>query len=735
MLRSIYLKNFRKHEELSLNFEQGLTGVFGSNAKGKSAILLAIGVAIGGPGWARGFKLERRGTDNFEVQLTMDLGNNQYRVMRNKSGAKLHQVSATGEKLIATAQGQVNIELGKLLGMPVDRWLELHFVKQKQAAQMFEAGAAKMNLLVEELTGVRTISLVIDKLGAKAKASAAAHAALIPLVLPEDALAERQQQLELAQQALVESSEMQQAAAQRLEALNHELPNLTAKLGELRTQLTKAKNFARSHAENSRDLLNLIRQRDGLRAPARATSVVQELLGGEQESLKSWRTWLPQFIAVFNAVERKQDAIKAFKSTPAPTRVDTAPLEKAVVDNDSAMNDLKGQAATLLGQAAAAQARMQEIKAALASGICSACNRPMDDTDEAHRTALNDELSTLKAKYESSSSKAGELQDKAAEHKAARDAANSALRAAGADNQAAEGHEARARDLEEGLVALQEELAKVQAEAPDVTLEVAEAEIAGLELSCKRLESELAECRAYDRQRAGVDAEIAKVEKAIDELGDVAPETEDQLNARQTAIEELGSDLAAKNNEVENQRRTGQQQKQVEAQHRQSVSVLNKVLADQADLNDQVKQREAELAETEGFQKYLRDNRSRYLQRAWDLILGRASQFCSAVTDGNISEIRRTEAGKFEFIEQEEVCDVNEASGAQSAILGLGVQVALSETLPTSLDLLLADEPTADMDADHSSACLLSLSAVSKQALVISHHRMDESICSEVIEL
>ena len=39
------------------------------------------------------------------------------------------------------------------------------------------------------------------------------------------------------------------------------------------------------------------------------------------------------------------------------------------------------------------------------------------------------------------------------------------------------------------------------------------------------------------------------------------------------------------------------------------------------------------------------------------------------------------------------------------------------------------------MDADHSSAALLGLSSVSSQALVISHHRMDESICSEVMEL
>ena len=192
MLISLHLKNFRRHESLNLSFAEGLNGLFGKNYAGKSAVLLAIGVALGGPGWARGYRLVRRGTDNFEVQLVFVADGVTYRVVRTKSGAKLFRVGQD-DKLIASAQGQVNIELGKILGMPVDRWLELRFVRQKQAAQLFEAGSAKLNLLVEELTGVDTVSRVIEWLGRKGKTTADQLEALRPLMLSDDQLSSQQQ--------------------------------------------------------------------------------------------------------------------------------------------------------------------------------------------------------------------------------------------------------------------------------------------------------------------------------------------------------------------------------------------------------------------------------------------------------------------------------------------------------------------------------------------------------------
>ena len=170
MFESLHLRNFRRFEKVDVTFSQGLNGIFGKNYQGKSTLLLAIGVAIGAPGWARGLRLARRGQDKFEVQLVFQAGEHRYRVMRSQSTGSLERLVGKGEdKLIASGQTQVNIELGKILGMPVERWLELRFVRQKAASTMFSSGATKLNLLVEDLTGARTVTQVIDLLGTESK--------------------------------------------------------------------------------------------------------------------------------------------------------------------------------------------------------------------------------------------------------------------------------------------------------------------------------------------------------------------------------------------------------------------------------------------------------------------------------------------------------------------------------------------------------------------------------------
>ena len=142
MLISLHLRNFRRFEKVDVTFSRGLNGIFGKNYQGKSTLLLAIGVAIGAPGWARGLRLARRGQDKFEVQLVFQAGEHRYRVMRSQSTGSLERLVGKGEdKLIASGQTQVNIELGKILGMPVERWLELRFVRQKVASTMFSSGA------------------------------------------------------------------------------------------------------------------------------------------------------------------------------------------------------------------------------------------------------------------------------------------------------------------------------------------------------------------------------------------------------------------------------------------------------------------------------------------------------------------------------------------------------------------------------------------------------------------
>ena len=134
-------------------------------------------------------------------------------------------------------------------------------------------------------------------------------------------------------------------------------------------------------------------------------------------------------------------------------------------------------------------------------------------------------------------------------------------------------------------------------------------------------------------------------------------------------------------------------------------------------------------------QKYLRGNRDRYISSVWDLFLTSASEFASNCTDGKISNIFRAEGGTFHFTEDEHAMSMRDASGAQEAIMGIAVQSALAESAQCPLDVLLVDEPTADMDAEHSLAVAGMLSTKGRQVIAISHREMDASICNNVITM
>lgn len=730
MLISLFLRNFRRFEEVNVTFSPGMNGLFGDNYTGKSTLVLAIAVAIGGPGFLRGYHLARRGQEQFEIQAVLELGGQQYRVLRTKSGAKLWRIGKE-DKLIATAQGQVNIELGKLLGMPVDRWLELRFVRQKQAAQMFEAGATKLNLLVEELTGVNTISNVIKQLTETQKMEAVALHALQERVGGQDLddlageLAELKYRREQIERAVTTFDGAHAKANEQLQAVGVKILGIETKIAGQRDLLRDARDIAR-------DIARLERELGDLQPPARKLEVVHAeaaSLGLEHTELSNWLTGLAAANKALAAANRKKNVFG-----DAKVLVDEVEPAKAVATLRGELDKVRADFADARSTVNNLEQQIIELDEQYEEGMCPTCSRPFED-DAEHREALK--------------ARKAELSEVAHSARKTRDAARQQLEQLESGMQEAERSLSRAISHNRGV-----ETHNAGRQTEVDAYEAALAEVRALEQAHSESEAEIEERVKQLGQR---DRQLMQEEAAIKAYGTArskldtqltsAKRQQEALHAKHTLMEE--SDLVEHEEKL---RDLTEQRVGVIAEVRQAKQSAEMARGQEKDLardvdraqkriealtaaQEDLEQRGARLANIEGLRKYLRDNRSRYLQAAWELILGRASAFASATTDGFISEIRRTEDGTFEFIEQDQVAQVNEASGAQQAVLGLGIQVALAETLPTTLDLFLADEPTADMDADHSSSTLLNLSAVSKQAIVISHHRMDESLCSEVMEL
>lgn len=737
MLISLHLRNFRRFEKVDVTFSKGLNGIFGKNYQGKTTLLLAIGVAIGAPGWARGLRLARRGQDKFEVQLVFQAGEHRYRVMRSQSTGSLERLVGKGEdKLLAKGQSQVNIELGKILGMPVERWLELRFVRQKAASTMFSSGATKLNLLVEDLTGARTVTQVIDLLGTESKKLETQLETLRGTRISDEQLAELQQHL---REALAEHDEIKGDMAgtdRALAELAAELAGLSdqvqAKAAEhktLQAQLRKAEGFRRDLAACERSLAAL--------PPADEFSAAElaEKIETSEALLKQDQQLLRDLAEAKKHQQKVVDAgAKAFADkTWAEEDLASKPLPAETLDQYQADSDsLVSRLAVMANNITSATREIGQLNEQLESGVCKSCGQVIGHAEE-HREELRLKIQQLERERATQQARQAELKAEQAELKQRGDKLKAQIDAHNAAVQLVERHSATFTEKQGEAEAAVEAVKALEAKLP----KGGEKKLAEMVERATALLAEKRERHSAQKQR---ERDLARLEPEQKSLkAELALFEDDLTEAAVSALSDALDELRRQEREAElklNSARSDATNRRTALANieRLMLGYTERLEAQQA-LLAQLDALDAKQLNAEGLRKYLRDNRSRYLQNAWDLILGRASAFAEGVTDGHISEIRRTEDGAFQYIEEGEVALADMASGAQEAILGIGVQVALAETMPTTLDVFLADEPTADMDADHSSAALLGLSSVSSQALVISHHRMDESICSEVMEL
>ena len=75
------------------------------------------------------------------------------------------------------------------------------------------------------------------------------------------------------------------------------------------------------------------------------------------------------------------------------------------------------------------------------------------------------------------------------------------------------------------------------------------------------------------------------------------------------------------------------------------------------------------------------------------------------------------------------------ASGLQRSVMGLGIQIAMSQMMPSPLSSLLLDEPSADADEERSLAMSSLLAATHDQIIMVSHRQLDGAVASNTIEM
>ncbi len=138
-IHQLRLINFRQHEDTTLAFGPGLTGVIGPNGAGKTTLLEGLAWALYGTRAARGTVegIRRRHAPpraRVEVSVEFTLGPHRYRVVRTLHGAELYQDGEADP--IADSASAVTERLNRIIGMSREEFFNTYFTGQKELAIM-----------------------------------------------------------------------------------------------------------------------------------------------------------------------------------------------------------------------------------------------------------------------------------------------------------------------------------------------------------------------------------------------------------------------------------------------------------------------------------------------------------------------------------------------------------------------------------------------------------------------
>lgn len=762
MLLRLILKNFKKHALLDVEFGAGTNGIYGPNYKGKSTLLMAILYALGGSSHVPGTRLARRGSDGrFSVELAWQDGDDVYNVVRTKSSANLYKNG--DHSPVATGTSAVTDEIERLIGMSVKQWKELHYAKQKNAHSLLRYSANNLHQLMRRLVGAEELDSVVARLKRMATRE---EGAIDQLGTVEGDVAEceetiaalnrlllsgkKELQINLdARTALVECAAGSQKLLAQATELMLRLKDNKSAADQLQTRAAAAANTV-ERAENSvanrkisSEEADIHLQSYGEFDPTALEEWLEHRrnLASEQKNAKANYDFADEQLAARGSeVEVKARELVGIESAAAEV-VSKAREALAEARGGDAQESIE-QAAT---DAKATTARLaQEIlslQGALSGATCPTCKRPMEGHSpeelQAEIDALGVRLSSareVEAEATARQTAVAALVKKLAEVEATtasqRSNAKDRLTRAEEELEKAISVQGQAeRTLASWTLALEELVTPAGAEeGTDLTIKIrnyraavaasttAKAELgrAESELATARtnLEDLLAKAAAVDL--VALEAEIASTAESLNETRALLVTNNAEKEKVQKEVDRLTQ-------------LTGQQEYLLKRETDKKARIETQTAA--------LEKAQKRLAKIQHLQKHLKEKGETYMAKAWAGFMVHASQFASLCTGGDIEELRRTEDGNFVFVEEGEEMQLEEASGAQEAIIGLAVQMALASAAPCNLNVLMLDEPTADMDGDCSMATMVALKQLGQQVVFVSHHHTDNAVCDRAINL
>lgn len=709
MLDFINVTGFKKLENFSAEFSDGLNIVCGENAAGKTTLTAAISFALFGVRAVNGSAdlIPTWGKKDCEVEL----GCGRFRIVRTLKNCSVYKdgtLEATGNS-VSSAYIEEN-----LVGVDLKTFKLLNWSEQGETGAILTMGATQLQRDVESLAGVD----FLDKIIAAASADVNKAKAQLAGVGEEATLEELTSQKEEEEAVLDRALKQASIANRQIAAVSEEI----SQKGFQVKDMVNASREAAKAVKRKEFLTASILAED--RSVAKDQEAIDEIEleikklpseGYEEYSERKKQVDLQ--VSVNSHRESAEDSLKALhkklegmeenifldRQLEVSLKAAEDSLRKASSEVEKAHSSASEQAVKVVG-----------LKEAIKSGVCSQCGQTVVDenTLAAHKEELKKAELTLKKIKE-------RVEDKESEERQATLLANKAKR------EKKDGY----RGWEVTQEVWKEDIAKHQDFLdsskfyPDTEKELLRlAEIASAQDLLASLNSRARKyshsIKTSKEERARLHREMEKVNSQIIDI------TEDSvIDSLNTELENLAKDkdeLYEKKSSIEGMV--------------SDSKTLIRTLQARAERAQLAKGYSDQIAGVGNLVSYLKSSRVAFLNSMWAAILGAASGFLAQATNGSISALKKTDKDGFVFCEEGTYAPVSVASGAQKGFLGVAIRLALAKSLRSSFPVVILDEPTESMREENAlrlSGALLGHG----QVLMVTHRESDSISASNVIQV
>lgn len=730
---------FKKLGDAEVDFSAGLNIIYGNNARGKSTILQAIGFALYGTEAVKGSEPDIRTwgeTRPYSAELKFSHEGHSYTAKRSKSTASVLR----DDELVANGKTECAKFVSELLGLNWKDFQTFVLSSQFSTFSVLTNGATALNRKVEERSGIDVIDRVQSLCRQRSRDCETKIATLTGII------------------SAGENSKHE------LEAYSKEVEGIEALVAKTETQ--RPEEYTPTSLEKPADINTLYTQRQARSGLEQEIAVIKSRiahcagfiasaesqipaddLGGEQ-LLERWAslncqqtdnqrkkhelttTTIPALRLKLQDVAQLEASIMGVFSEEG----NEVQIEAKIADLEKQLADLDSQRVAHADEHTALRVEVENLVKFKDAAVCPTCHQKCGEIDI---EATEKDIAIKNARME-------ELSQLVVDIRRQMTWATSRSATLGQTlnnlNRWQHSHTALTADgdINESLAAVEAELAKT-----DTRIEEVGTELKRLSSDVEAVRSAIANREYIDKQlkelRASLatnTAELKEKQMQLDSIPIVTDEAvqalRDKHDAYTAAVEEqqikvrqYQNALAAWESDLRDRKTSLTYALRAKAQAEKVVREVDAAVSQIHDLNT-LQQNYARL------DRYLSDNRARYLAEVWGQVLAVASAYVSAATDGAISRIL-FEDGSFLYEENGLRPEVTCASGAQLSFIGIAVRIGLSRVLYGDNSLLIFDEPTESMSEENAATVVAALATSAQQVLVITHKKTDQDLASNVI--